>query len=446
MIVGRRAKIAVLIGTLEVGGAELDIARNFPRLNRDEFEVVVVTFGPAGSLAPELERQGIRVVSRQTGTDTGPERRGEPTLYERFVLSLPVGLRDAVKPLKRAIGRVVRGFFGLPPVRFVLRSIGSAVYITNVTRWVRRTLVEEHADVVHSFLPHSYAYGLVAGIFIRPHPRQVMSRLSLNFYAGSHPILARLERILLHHRVDIAIGNSKLILAELAEEGVRPEKLRLLHNGIDPAPFVRADDSRASAREALGIPLDSFTIVAVGNLHRYKGHGDLIEACALASERLPEAWKLLIAGRDEAGNRAVYESLLGDLKLTEHVTFLGACEAVPQLLHAGDVFVQPSHHEGLPNAVIEAMAASLPVIATTVGGIPEAVSAQSAGAETADETGWLVAPGDSEGIAAALLEAAEQPERRMRMGARARLRVVTEFSLERSVAAYESIYRELLGD
>jgi len=103
--------------------------------------------------------------------------------------------------------------------------------------------------------------------------------------------------------------------------------------------------------------------------------------------------------------------------------------------------VQPSHHEGLPNAIIEAMAASLPVIGTNVGGIPEAVAVLSE-AENA-ETGWLVPPRDPSALASALLEAALDPDRCARMGQRAVARVQAEFSLDRSVAAYESIYREI---
>jgi len=443
----RRVKVAVLIGTLEVGGAELDIVRNFPRLNRDDFEVVCVTFGPPGTLAPELERQGIPVIAR-----VHPKRRDEQTVvrtrnqtpYERFVLSLPVSLRRAVQPAKRAVGRIIRWITDPRPIRWVTRRFGSAVYVFGVTRWVRRTLREQHVDIVHSFLPHSYAYGMVAGWFMRPHPRQVMSRLSLNFYSESHPTLAWLERAVLHSSVDVAVGNSRQILDELAEEGVPSGRLRLLHNGIDPEPFRRAENSRARARLALGVAPDAFTIVAVGNLHTYKGHRDLIEACAGIADRLPDGWRLLIGGRDESGNRAAYESLIEARGLSEHVSLLGPVDDVPQLLLAGDVFVQPSHHEGLPNAVIEAMAASLPVIGTAVGGIPEAVLAESAGAARDAATGWLVAPHDAAAIASALLESVSDPERSQAMGERARQRVLAEFSLATSVSSYEAIYRGLV--
>ena len=91
-------------------------------------------------------------------------------------------------------------------------------------------------------------------------------------------------------------------------------------------------------------------------------------------------------------------------------------------------------------SIIEAMAASLPVVATSVGGIPEAV--RPAGDD--DETGWLVPPNDVAALSVALVAAADSPIRREEMGRRGRSRVESEFSLAVSVAAYESIYRELV--
>jgi len=429
----KRIKVAVVIGTLEVGGAELDIVRNFPRLNRDEFEVVVVCFGAPGALAPELERQGIRVVSRRPAapvTDAGDDT-------VRGAEAVPSAGSSAWRADRGRVARLPRW------LQRIVRPVFAALYMARVTVWVAGRLAAEKADVMHAFLPHSYAYGIVGCMLARPRAKTVMSRLSLNFYKDSHKPIAWLERALLHRRVDIAIGNSKQILAELAEEGVAPSKLRLLHNGIDPAPFARREGDRERAREALGIAPDAFAMVAVGNLHAYKGHADLLEACALAAPRFPRGWTLLIAGRDQQGNRAVLEALSAKLGLGGDVRLLGACEEVPQLLAAADVFVQPSHHEGLPNAIVEAMAASLPVVATDVGGIPEAVAGRAENED--DATGWLVPPRHPQALASALLDAAADPELRRVMGARAAERVHAEFSLERSVGAYESIYREIMS-
>lgn len=414
-----RTKVAVLIGTLEVGGAELDIARNFPRLDRDEFDVVVVTFGEAGSLAPEVEQQGIRVIARK-------KTRVSPLAEDSLSFESDKGARS---PDARALRRA----------RFS-RMVRAPFYMAHVTFWVARVFAAERVDIAHFFLPHSYAYGMFACAMGRPSARTVMSRLSLNFYKDSHRFLAWLERTVLHRHVHIAIGNCRPILDELVEEGVDESKLRLLHNGIDPRPFARTKDDRESARLELGLAADAFVMTAVGNLHTYKGHSDLIEACALAADSLPAGWRLLIAGRDHEDNLRRYERQVAVRGLSENIVLLGPCDTVPVLLMASDVFVQPSHHEGLPNAIIEAMAASLPVVATTVGGIPEVVIP----AGEKGETGWLVPPHEPEMLAVALVSSASDPIRRAKMGERALLRVLEEFSLARSVSCYESIYRELL--
>jgi glycosyltransferase involved in cell wall biosynthesis len=408
----RRTKVAVLVGALEVGGAELDIVRNVPRLDRDEFEVVVVSFGEPGTLAPELERQGIRVIARLDGATTEAS---------------PAAAAEAARAMSG-------------PAGWIRRRIGTLARMARAIPWIGRTFNAESVDIAHFYLPYAYGYGMFACLLMRRKTKRVMSRLSLNFYRGSNRILSWLERHLFHRYVDIAIANSEPIVRELVDEGVDPSRVRLLHNGIDPAPFASAATERPGARRDLGIKEDTFVILAVGNLHTYKGHADLIEACEQARGRLPEPWLLLIAGRDEAGNSAAYEALIEELGLGGHVRLLGPSDDVPRLLAGAEVFVQPSHHEGLPNAVLEAMASSLPVIGTAVGGIPEAVVP----AGSAGETGWLVPPHDPAALAEALFEAGDDTARRRTMGEHARSRIVAEFSLDKSVAAYESIYRELM--
>jgi glycosyltransferase involved in cell wall biosynthesis len=422
-----------LVGALEVGGAELDIVRNFPRLNRDEFDVVVVSFGDKGTLGPELERLGIQVVARKkspcmTAPDTGldaPTSGGAPATTR------------GSSAWKAGQGRVGR----LPHwLQRIVRPVFAVFYMAAVTMWVARIMASEKVDIMHAFLPHAYAYGVVGCVLGRPRAKTVMSRLSLNFYTTNQPLLAWMERNVLHDRVDIAIGNSVKILDELVEEGVDPSKTRLLYNGIDPAPFSRQDGDRERARVAMGLPQDAFVAVAVGNLHGYKGHRDLIEACAAVGSELPQPWRVLIAGRDETGNRAAYQALIQNLGLAENIRLLGPCDDVPQLLTAADVFVHPSHHEGLPNAIIEAMASSLSVIGTAVGGIPELVTP----AGEAEETGWVVPPCEPTALGRVLLEAAADPQLREAMGIRARERAEARFSLMRSVDSYEAIYREIV--
>jgi glycosyltransferase involved in cell wall biosynthesis len=394
------AKVLVFIGALDVGGSESDVARNFPRFDRDRFEVTIAEFNHAGPLGADLDAAGVRVISRRTSEEFRAARRG---------------------------GRLAE-----------LRERAA------VLRWVVGVLRSEDPDITHSVLPHSYVYQIMGAAIAHSRARTVMSRRSLNFYKNTQWLFSWLERVVLHRRVDIVIGNSQAIVGELIAEGVDAHRVRLIYNGIDLAPYVRSEVARAAARERLGIERDAFVMIAVGNLHTYKGHRDLIEACAEIRASLPAGWRLIIAGRDQEGNRATYDALIESLGLGQNVRLLGLVPDVSGLLLAGDLFVQPSHHEGLPNAVIEAMAASLPVVGTLVGGIPELVVGASDGASTAGTTGWLVEPSDSHALALALATAASDSALRAAMGRRGRARAEALFSIERSVGEYEAIYGELL--
>lgn len=389
----RRAKVAVLVGTLEVGGAERDIVRNFPKLNRDEFEVVVLEFNHAGPLGDVLADEGIRVVSRRSAEEYAkhPTPRGLWELGER------------------------------------LASLA----------WVVRMLRSERPDVTHSVLPHAYVYQVVGSMLAGSKAKLVMSRLSQSFYADSQRFIHGLERAFLHKRLDAAVCNAAPIRDELIAESVDAGRVHVIHNGIDVSQFSRGDGDRERARDALDMDHDDLIFLAVGNLHTYKGHRELIEASAAAREELPPRWRLLVVGRDEEDNRADYEQLVAELGLGGHVELLGPRDDVALLLLAADVFVQPSHHEGLPNAVIEAMAASLPVIGTAVGGIPELV--------TQGETGLLVPAKDVPALAEAMVGLAADVERRGALGRAAGERAAAEFSVERSVREYESLYRGLLA-
>jgi glycosyltransferase involved in cell wall biosynthesis len=136
--------------------------------------------------------------------------------------------------------------------------------------------------------------------------------------------------------------------------------------------------------------------------------------------------------------RAELEALTADLNLTDRVRFLGSRDDVAALLVAADVAVLSSRSEGLSLALLEAMAAGKPVVATRVGGNPEVL--------TDGETGRLVPPADPEALAAALLEVLDQPGQAAALGRAARSRVVERFSLRGMVTQYEQVYERLLHD
>lgn len=397
----RRRTVVILVPSLAVGGAERDIVRIAPLLKCDRFDVVVGTFSEPGSLADILRSDGVRVESRCEADERSPADRGGSRR----------GVRGAVALAKRALG---------------------------VVSWTGRLLRSENAAIAHFILPHSYAYGMLACLLYSRSTRTVMSRLSLNYYARQARAFSWFERTFLHPRLGMAIANSALIVDELVSEGVSPRRIRLIHNGLDASEFTHSDSARHEWRDQLGIAGSAYVMLAVGNLHPHKGHLDLIEACSAANDGLPAGWVLLVAGDDVDSHRAKCIESITRHGLQDSIRFLGSVDDVPGLMSAADLFVHPSHHEGMPNAILEAMAASLPVVATAVGGVPEAVCVQPGQA-----TGWLVEPRNPGLLAHVLIESAEDETGRVERGGAGRRRVEAEFSLEACVAAYRAVYDEI---
>jgi glycosyltransferase involved in cell wall biosynthesis len=172
----------------------------------------------------------------------------------------------------------------------------------------------------------------------------------------------------------------------------------------------------------------------VARLHRQKGLGDLLAAVAWVRERVPDV-RLLLIGEGEL--RDELEAQARALGLSGAVIFAGIRTDVAEIVAALDIFVLPSLWEGTSNAVLEAMAAGLPIVATAVGGTPEVV--------VDGVTGLLVPPRDPSALAGALVTLLQDADLRHRMGRAGRERVKQYFSLERMVRRTEALYEELLS-
>ncbi len=393
------AKVLVIIPSLEVGGAEMDLLRVLPRIDRSRFRVDVWTFQYRGELADRMSAAGIRVIDP---APWGPD----PSLA-----GSPQGSGAAFG----RIGALVR----------LLRNVAAGA----------RLLRAQNYDIIHSVLPSSYLIAVLART-VALRGRVLMSRLSQNWYQADHPLFGIIERQILHRTAAAAIGNAKMIVDELRAEGIDEHKLSLVRNGLDIEQFDRSLADRNSARKQLLLPPEAFVLSAVANLHRYKGYDDLMAALASAVPRLPEEWYLLVAGSDREGNLERLRQAARLKGLENNVRFLGPRSDVPLILSAADVHVTASHSEGLPNNVIEAMFARLPVIGTAVGGIPELVED--------GKTGLLVAAEDSEGLAHAIVELAIEPRKRIAMGRLGRAVAERRFDVERTVIELSAIYEDLV--
>ena len=194
-------------------------------------------------------------------------------------------------------------------------------------------------------------------------------------------------------RADLVVTVCDAFARELTTVArIRPEKLRVQHNSIRPAPPAAAEDVRVW-QERLGISNDQQVILSIGRLSKEKAHADLIEAL----RRLCEAnrdlnVKLLIVG--DGPERDALQAASQAQGMAERVAFAGQVKDVQPFYAMADVFVLPSHSEGSPNVLLEAMAARVPVVATSAGGIPEIVENE--------KSALLVPVSDPEALAAAI--------------------------------------------
>jgi len=229
-------------------------------------------------------------------------------------------------------------------------------------------------------------------------------------------------------KLDCAIAVSEAVRRELIDDvGIPARKVVLIHNGIDLTPVPLGD--LTARRETLRLSSEEIVLVAVGRLAEIKNYNMLLEAFARAVKELP-VLRLVMVG--DGPERAKLEATAMHLGLSDRVHFLGARDDVREWLALSHVFVLPSLYEGISIALLEAMAAGLPAVATQVGGNPEVVTDQ--------QNGILVESGDVEGFARALVVLARDEALRERMGRAARKRIEMKFDLNRSVRQYEEIY------
>ena len=210
-----------------------------------------------------------------------------------------------------------------------------------------------------------------------------------------------------------------------------PGKLRLIPNGVDLA-WLDAQFDRAAARRELGLADSHLAVGSIGRLTSQKGYRYLIEAARLVAREIPNV-RFPIIGEGEE-HRAL-ESLIGDRGLGEFVRLLGHRDQAASLCAGFDLFVLPSLWEGAPYALLEAMAAGLPVVATRVAGNADLV--------VEGKTGLLVPPRDPPALARAIAELLRDPVRRAMIGRRGREQVERNCSLAEQIAATERLYLEM---
>jgi L-malate glycosyltransferase len=246
--------------------------------------------------------------------------------------------------------------------------------------------------------------------------------------------LLRASFRLLNRRFDRVIAPSRAILDGLVrDERVCRDRTHCLPNGVDTGRFAPLDrHGRAARRAELGLPPHAFLFGCVARLRAVKRHCDMLDGFAQATGQRPDVQLVLVGDGELEGELRSQAARLG---IAERVLFLGPRADVEQLLPLFDAFVLTSSTEGMSNAVLEAMACGLPVIATAVGGNPETVDAP--------RSGLLVPPHAPEQLAKAMQTLLEDPERTVRMGREARRRAVDRFSVDAMVRSFARLYHEV---
>lgn len=304
-----------------------------------------------------------------------------------------------------------------------------------------RDVRRDRIEIVHS-------YGFYSNVFAIPPARLARVPVIVASIRDTGdiwtPMQRRLQKVVCR-LADCILVNAEAVRQRLIAEGYPPEKIAVIRNGIALSRFERkSGDGRV--REDLALPPGTPVVAVLARLTRLKGVEYFLRAAAIVAKRVQEA-RFLIVGdsvyRDgtqvfgDGAYRTELERYADRLGLGQRVVFTGFRLDIPDLLSEVAVSVLPSLSEGLSNVLLESMAAGVPVVATKVGGNPEAVEDGA--------TGLLVPPRDAGALADAICLLLENPAVASGFGQAGRQRVAEHFSVERMVRETEHLYLDLLG-
>lgn len=294
------------------------------------------------------------------------------------------------------------------------------------TIWKFRRYIEQNQiDVVHSFMKRADIFGVLAALGLR---RVVVVTSRLNTGYWYTPAYKRLFRILNHYTAHVVTNSAYAKKVVAAAEKLAPDKITVLYTGVDLARYSSSSGD-LSVAAALGVPFDAQAVGVVANYRPVKDLALFLRSAHIVAAAAPRAAFLLV-GKGEL--MPELEKLAVGLGIRERVFFSDGRGSVPDHLARMSVGCLSSLSEGLPNAILEYMAAGLPVVATDVGGNSELVAD--------GVTGYLVRDRTPEAFAEPIIRLLRDDALRAAMGQKGLERARTEFDLSAAVKRLENFY------
>lgn len=372
----KKISVVHLLHTIAYGGVETQIIHWLRKIDRQSFDVHLVCFAnPGGTEMPFIQ------------------------MAARFGLSVRTIPWNRRKPVFKS------------------------------ARLLAKLLREVDADVLHTHNVYADLVGLVAS---KLHKVKTVTTLYVwDDFGWKRNMLQKIEEWVIRY-FDLISPHCEETLQKTLAMGFDPAKVKLLVCGFETFPVTMTSEQRLAARRARGIADDDVVLVNLARLYPEKNQAWLLRCFKEIHAQCPRArlWFMGVGPLE-----AELKALSTQLGLNEVVHFAGFVEDVGAGLALVDIQVHPSHAEGVALAVVEGMAAGLPIVATRVGGLPEVLSSGR---------GILITPGDERGFIDSVAGLIRDPEERKRLGAVARHFIENEYSLANAVRDLERTYVELL--
>ena len=372
-----RINILHIIDGFRMGGAENKLCELIEKTDQKKFQIALVNVGPMGPLENKFKNLNVKIFDLQR--------------KYRFDLLPFIKLYHIIKTLKIDIIQTTLFW-----ADFIGAFVGKIARVKTVISW---ETVTHSGKYYHNNLQRKYGY-----------------RFAMNFCDNIIAVSAQVKQSLKQY------------------PGLNSQKVKIIHYGVDLEKFKPLPEkNRIQKRKEINLPENAFVILVVGRLEPQKGHKNLIKAVDPLIKENKNLFVLLVG---EGSQQSDLEKQIRESGLNENIRLLGRRDDICNILNSVDLFCLPSiAGEGLPNAILEAMACGVPTVATDVGGSSEIV--------TNGFNGFIVSPNSSNQLHSAILKLVNDASLLKNQSKIARERVVRDFSLRKQIEDFQNLYLEL---